>query len=162
MSSAGERMLSCIQASHGVSQRTIGMRRLRRSLRHLGSRRASVQRSACVTCNCTLAAHTVVVVSVSRIEPLLLLRRRLRSSILQVGCHTRGRIMLGTHGSSRQEDVSGQAGRSWPAGGGGFAAHACCEAVRSRTFGDEQGYWVSAWWLPGENDGNQVYKHDGP
>lgn len=46
VSRAGERILSCIRASHGVSQRTMGMRRLRRLLRHLGSLRASVQRIA--------------------------------------------------------------------------------------------------------------------
>lgn len=53
VSRAGERMLSCIQASHGVSQRTMGMRRWRRALRHLGRRRASVQRSALVLLSCT-------------------------------------------------------------------------------------------------------------
>lgn len=46
VSRAGERNLSCIRASHGVSQRTMGMRRLRRALRQVGSLRASVQRIA--------------------------------------------------------------------------------------------------------------------
>jgi hypothetical protein len=49
-SSAGDRSVSCRSASHGVSQRTMGMRRLRRALRHLGSRLASVQRRARISC----------------------------------------------------------------------------------------------------------------
>jgi hypothetical protein len=42
-SSAGDRTLSCMYASHGVSQRTMGMSLLRSAFRHLGSLLASVQ-----------------------------------------------------------------------------------------------------------------------
>lgn len=113
-------MLSCIQASHGVSQRTMGMRRLRRSLRHLGRRLASVQRSAGVAVNGTRPARTVVVVTVARIEPFLLVLVRMRRRGRGGGCGAhgaRGGIMLGTHEGSRRRRVSGRAGRSWPAGG---------------------------------------------
>jgi hypothetical protein len=42
-SSAGERNWSCMYASHGVSQRTMGISRFRSEFRHLGSLLASVQ-----------------------------------------------------------------------------------------------------------------------
>jgi hypothetical protein len=45
-SRAGERIFSCRSASHGVSQRTMGMRRLRSAFRHLGSRWASTAHCA--------------------------------------------------------------------------------------------------------------------
>lgn len=41
-SSAGDLILSCKSASHGVSQRTIGIRRFRRAFRHFGSLLASI------------------------------------------------------------------------------------------------------------------------
>ena len=155
-------MLSWIQASHGVSQRTMGMRRLRRRLRHVGSRRASVQRSACVSLRCTRPARTVVAVSVSRIKPLLLLRGSRGCSEAGVGCHAQGGIMLGTHGSSRRESVSGQTGRSWPAGGVDARRGLRCEAVRGLHTGGGRQVELAPARLPGENDGAQVYKHGGP
>lgn len=75
-SSAGDRTLSCMSASHGVSQRTMGMSLFRRAFRHFGSLLASVHGIARISFPLlrlqAVGAHTVVVMLVARIEPRLL------------------------------------------------------------------------------------------
>lgn len=165
------RMLSCIHASHGVSQRTMGMRRCRRALRHLGSRRASVQRSACVSGGCTGSARTVVVVSVSRIQPLLLVRRSGRHSDVGLRGHARGRIVRWTHGSSRRQCVSTlEAGWTSMASAGGVEVGrasvpgACPCRRRAALPGCGRGRVLSAVAVrcPGRGTATKLNKHSAP
>lgn len=109
-----------MSASHGVSQRTMGIRRLRRALRQRGSLRASVQRIAPVSdpslATSGAGGRTVVVMLIASIKPRPLWRglqqARGRGKHVYVW-----RVMLGTHVHRRGGGESTRRRLACPASG---------------------------------------------